>query len=159
MASFDRSHDISRSGRVQVVITTYGVLHGPAPEGDAVTVDLRAALRNPHHDPAMRFKTGLDPLVRDHVLATPGAERIISAAVARILAVLHGWAEPEFRSDAHIFCQGGRHRSVAIAEAVSARLRAMGVGVLVEHRDIAKPVVQPVTRAAASADDKPSGVA
>jgi RNase adapter protein RapZ len=146
MRAFDPACGLDHgSGLIKVVITTYGVLHGEAPEGDAVTVDLRRALRNPHQDPAMRYKTGLDPEVRDHVLSTPGADRIIADTVLRILAVLYGWAEPQLRSDAHIFCKGGRHRSVAIAEAVATRLRSLGIGVEVEHRDINKPVVQPVT--------------
>jgi RNase adapter protein RapZ len=130
---------------IRVVITTYGVLHGQAPAGDALTVDLRTALRNPHRDPAMRYKTGLDPEVREHVLATPGADRIIAHTVERVLAVLHAWADPHnLRSDLHVYCKGGRHRSVAIAEAVADRLRTFGVGVEVEHRDILKPVVRSI---------------
>ncbi|MGI8313446.1 RapZ C-terminal domain-containing protein [Saccharopolyspora hattusasensis] len=44
----------------------------PAPDAD-ITLDARRHLRNPHRDPAMRYLTGLDARVRDHVLATPGA--------------------------------------------------------------------------------------
>jgi UPF0042 nucleotide-binding protein len=44
-----------------------------------VTVDVRELLRNPFRDPAMRELTGLDPLVRDYVLDTPGARRILAA--------------------------------------------------------------------------------
>ena len=36
---------------VQVLITTYGTLHGPAPAGDALQVDLTRALHNPHANP------------------------------------------------------------------------------------------------------------
>ncbi|HEY3872847.1 MAG TPA: RNase adapter RapZ [Actinocrinis sp.] len=130
-------------GALQCLITTYGVLHGPAPEGGVLTLDLRTALRNPHHDPAMRELTGLDPAVRDHVLATPGAERLINDAVFRVIAVLEGYAQSRgLRADLHVYCQGGRHRSVAAAEEIARRLRALGVNVEVEHRDIAKSVVQ-----------------
>lgn len=160
MRAFDPDFSLDhRNSPIKVVITTYGVLHGEPPEGDAVTVDLRRALRNPHEDPAMRYKTGLDPEVRDHVLSTPGADQVITNTVQRILAVLYGWAEPQWRSDAHIFCKGGRHRSVAIAEAVANRLRSMGIGVEVEHRDINKPVIQPITRPAESGSDIPPAVA
>ena len=134
---------LTSGGGVQCVITSYGVLHGLAPEGDVLTLDLRRALRNPHHDPAMRHLTGLDPAVRDHVLATPGAERLINGAVFRVIAQLEGYAQPRnLRADLHVYCQGGRHRSVAAAEEIARRLRALGVHVEVEHRDIAKPVVQ-----------------
>jgi RNase adapter protein RapZ len=114
-----------------IEITTYGVLHGPAPRGDAVTVDLR----NPHDDPAMRYRTGLDADVRDHVLGTPGADQVITDTVGRILAV-HAWAQARgLGCAAHIYCRGGRHRSVAVAEAVVARLRGLGFEVEVVHRD------------------------
>ena len=126
-----------------VLITSYGVLHAPAPEGDALTVDLRTALRNPHHDPAMRQLTGLDEPVRAHVLATPGAWDIIDRTVSRVLAML-GYAPTGHTAPlpVHTFCQGGRHRSVAIAEAVAAELRDCGITVQVTHRDVTKPVVQ-----------------
>src|SRR5690554_6182151 len=74
---------------IRAVITTYGVLHGPAPdEGDVLLIDLSNALRNPHANPDMRYRTGLDPMVRDHVLTTPGADRIVSLNVDRIRALV-----------------------------------------------------------------------
>lgn len=126
------------------VITSFGVLHAPAPEGDAVAVDLRTALRNPHHDPNMRELTGLDEPVSEHVLATPGAEQIITDTVTRVTAILTAYRHTSTRRcDVHVYCQGGRHRSVAVAEAVAARLTDLGFGVEIEHRDITKPVIQP----------------
>ncbi|MFJ7498008.1 hypothetical protein ACIQZB_44440 [Streptomyces sp. NPDC097727] len=35
------------------------------------------ALHNPADDPAMRYRTGLDPDVYAHVLATPGARELV----------------------------------------------------------------------------------
>src|SRR5690606_18450160 len=70
---------------IRVVITTYGILHGPAPaDGDALLIDLSSALRNPHQDPELRYRNGLDPAVRDHVLTTPGADRVVALGVDRI---------------------------------------------------------------------------
>ena len=37
-----------------------------------------------------------------------------------------------------IGCTGGRHRSVAIAEELAARLRARGTAVRTTHRDVAR---------------------
>ena len=127
----------------QVQITSYSVLHAPAPEGNALTVDLRTALRNPYHDPAMRQLTGLDEPVRVHVLATPGARQIIEQSATRVLALL-AYHRPGDSGPllVHTFCQGGRHRSVAVAEAVAAQLRECGVSAQVTHRDVTKPVVQ-----------------
>ncbi|WP_017581633.1 RapZ C-terminal domain-containing protein [Nocardiopsis valliformis] len=132
---------ITDRGLVKVVITTYGVLHGAPPAGDMLTVDLSRALRNPHHDPQMKYKTGLDRQVRDHVMATPGATEIRDRTVDRIEAArvfhdMHGEI-----TEVGIYCKGGRHRSVAIAEAVAVELRARGINTEVEHRDIDKPVV------------------
>lgn len=131
---------MSRNTLIQVVITTYGILHGAPPAGDLLTVDLANRLRNPHHDPQMKFKTGLDDDVRDHVLATPGADEIIDRTLDRIESsrvTMHGEL-----TEVGIYCKGGRHRSVAIAEAVATELRARGIRTEVEHRDIDKPVVQ-----------------
>jgi len=130
---------------IRVVITTYGTLHGPAPaDGDALLIDLSEALRNPHHDPELRYRTGLDPMVRHRVLTTPGADRIVSLNVDRIRALntVHTLQVQPMLTRVHIACRGGRYRSVAEAEEISRQLRREGIGVEVHHRDIDKPVVQ-----------------
>src|SRR5690554_7740392 len=130
---------------IRVVITTYGTLHGPAPdEGDALTIDLSNALRNPHANPDMRYRTGLDPMVRHHVLTTPGADRVVALNVNRIRALVnvHTLQVEPILTRVHIACRGGRHRSVAVAEEIARRLRRENIGVEVHHRDIDKPVVQ-----------------
>ena len=130
---------------IRAVITTYGVLHGPAPdEGDVLLIDLSNALRNPHANPDMRYRTGLDPMVRDHVLTTPGADRIVAPNVDRIraLVTVHTLQVQPILTRVHIARQGGRHRSVAVAEEIARELRREGVGVEVYHRDIDKPVVE-----------------
>lgn len=130
---------------IRVVITTYGTLHGPAPaEGDALLIDLSEALRNPHQDPELRYRTGLDPIVRHHVLTTPGADRIVSLNVDRIRALntVHTMQVQPILTRVHIACRGGRHRSVAVAEEIARELRREGIGVEVYHRDIDRPVVE-----------------
>lgn len=138
-------NDLSRlthRGLIKVAITTYGVLHGAPPEGDMLTVDLSTALRNPHHDPAMREMTGLDKPVRDHVLATPGAREIVERTVGRIEAAMTYHDPRQEMVEVGVYCKGGRHRSVAIAEEVAVWLRARGIQTEIEHRDISKPVVK-----------------
>lgn len=130
---------------IRVVITTYGTLHGPAPaDGDALLIDLSNALRNPHHDPQMRYRTGLDPDVRAHVLETPGADRVVSLNVDRIRALntVHTLQVQPILTRVHVACRGGRHRSVAVAEEIARELRREGIGVEVYHRDINKSVVE-----------------
>jgi UPF0042 nucleotide-binding protein len=128
--------------RIDVVITSCGELHGPMPAGHAHFVDLRTALRNPADNTALIDMNGLDPDVIQHVLATPGAEELIDTTVRHIQAALHINRPRGHRADAVAMCRGGRHRSVTIAEAVAHRLRAAGIGVEVEHRDIHKPVIR-----------------
>lgn len=128
-----------------VRIVTFGILHGPPPAAPwALTLDLTNVLRNPHDDPAMRYETGQHPAVREHVLATPGAFDIIDGAVALAMLLHHGYTthrgEPLILQ---VYCRGGRHRSVAIGEAIALELEGRLLAVEVVHRDITKPVIQP----------------
>ncbi|MGX1887281.1 RapZ C-terminal domain-containing protein [Streptomyces sp. NPDC055287] len=52
--------------------------------------------RNPHHEPVMRYRTGLKPQVRGHVLVTPGANTVINEVLATT-AVLYGCAQSRRR--------------------------------------------------------------
>src|SRR5690606_19085851 len=102
------------------------------------------ALRNPHANPDMRYRTGLAPEVRAHVLETPGADRSAALNVDRIRAPV---TVPTMQvqpppTRLHLACRARRRRSVAIAEEIARELRREGIGVEVHHRDIDKPVVQ-----------------
>ncbi|MCX4681425.1 ATPase [Streptomyces sp. NBC_01433] len=128
---------------IRTVITSYGDGHQDAPRGNALRVDARP-LRNPPADPAVRARmlnaNGLDPHVRDYVLVTPGADRLIERSFTRAVALL---ALPDHhRMDIHVLCGGGRHRSVVVAEELAVRLRAVGYGVETEHRHIDHPILE-----------------
>lgn len=128
--------------RAKVRITSFGAAHRDPPGGDALVVDLTGRLSNPQADPAMRERTGLDPKVRDHVLATPGATEVIDSVVGRTLALLDGYADERGEQVlVHVFCRDGRHRSVVVAEQAALRLRERGIGVEVVHRHIDRPLV------------------
>ncbi|MFI6283005.1 hypothetical protein [Streptomyces sp. NPDC050988] len=122
-------------------MTSYGDGHQDAPCGNALRVDARR-LRNPPEDPAVRARmlqaNGLDPHVRDYVLATPGTVPLIERSLNRARALL---ALPDpHRVDLHVLC-GGRHRSVVVAEELAALIRAVGYGVETEHRHIDRPIL------------------
>ncbi|WP_354641085.1 RNase adapter RapZ [Kitasatospora camelliae] len=132
-------------GPVQIAIDTIGTLHPgtAALIRDGLYFDLGGRFRNPHDDPAMRYRTGLDPEVRDHVLDTPGVMRMVEEIAESAAAVLRSYADPRHRLvNVTIACRGGRHRSVAVAEAVAAYLRTAGIGVEVRHRHIDQPVIE-----------------
>lgn len=120
-----------------ITVTSFGYGHGTAPAADIV-LDVRHNLRNPHHDPAMRQKNGLDPDVGEHVLTTPGALRIVDDTIRQVLTgQVAGIA---------VGCVGGRHRSVALAQEIGNRLAGVGRDVDVVHRDVDKPVLKPEER-------------
>ncbi|MET9183129.1 hypothetical protein ABZX88_33710 [Kitasatospora aureofaciens] len=95
----------------RVEITSYGVLHQDPPLGDALTLDLTTALRNPPEDPEVRevmlHSSGLDQVVYDYVLATPGAVEIAERTVLRVLA--QAAALPGQPVALHVYCRGGKH--------------------------------------------------
>jgi len=129
---------------VEVEITTFGVLHGKPPEPrhpqSLIRIDLRHALRNPFDDLAMRELTGLDEVVRGHVMGTEGADEILRDALGMVLAQRAAGPTAGL-IEVYSYCKGGRHRSVAMALALQSALAELGIGAEVVHLDIAKPVV------------------
>jgi UPF0042 nucleotide-binding protein len=81
---------------------------------------------------------GLDAAVRDYVLALPGAQAVIAHYTAALEAILDAYAkESHPRLAVAVGCTGGKHRSVAIAEELAARLEARG-RVRTTHRDLGR---------------------
>lgn len=136
------------TGLTTAVIRSIGTRHDGAHQlvADGLYLDLRRVLRNPASDPAMRYRTGLHPDVAAHVLATPGAREVIARTAVQLQALADG-VPPGRLVRLTVACQGGRHRSVAVAEAVACRIwEAWGGqhGVEVEHHHIDHPVLPAV---------------
>jgi UPF0042 nucleotide-binding protein len=124
-----------RPGVVNLI--SFGFRYG-TPDALELLFDVRC-LANPHFEEALRRRTGLDPEVSAYVLAP--------ARGAAFLARLRGWfdfllplydAEGKAYLTVGIGCTGGRHRSVAVAEALAGALRETGREVNVVHRDVEK---------------------
>lgn len=125
-----------------VNIVTFGTLHSTRYlMTGTIEVDLTEALRNPSDDPTMIEMNGLDVRVRDHVMFTPGAFQILEDALDRITRKYNEYPEPTDVNVA-VFCRGGRHRSVVIAEELVQRLNSRCIPVQVDHLDVHKPVVR-----------------
>lgn len=122
----------------RIEVTSFGYGHSPAPDADVI-IDARRHFRNPHQDPQMRFLTGLDDPVRRHVLATPGVMNVVRATAQTVVELVPVALTPV---TVGVGCVGGRHRSVAMAEALSAELRRLGLDADVVHRDVRQPVIQ-----------------
>ena len=119
---------------MNVTILSFGHKYG-MPEADVV-FDARC-LENPYWVPELRPLSGLDAPVCEFVFAHPESRELLERAAAFLrcqlrLSERHGAAELTVA----VGCTGGRHRSVAVAEAFAGELRQEGCAVLVQHRDI-----------------------
>jgi UPF0042 nucleotide-binding protein len=128
---------IARGGRRSRMVTrivSFGFKYGLPVDADLV-FDLRY-LPNPHFVPELRPKTGLEAEVAAFVLETPEGRELLQDLGSMLRKLLPRY-EREGKSYLTIAvgCTGGRHRSVAMAEALAAALQGAG-DVRVEHRDL-----------------------
>ena len=125
----------SRCNGMRVHLISFGFKYGAPAEADTV-MDLRF-LPNPYFDEALRPLSGQDDAIAKYVLETqPGKEYL-----PRLLHFLDFTlplyaAEGRYRLTMAFGCTGGRHRSVAVTEAVAAHLRSQDFSVSVEHRHL-----------------------
>jgi len=116
---------------------SFGYKYGLPVDADLV-VDCRF-LPNPHWVPELRPKTGRDAAVRDYVLAQRGAKEFLDAYTEVLRLLAEGYErEGKHYVTLAVGCTGGKHRSVAIAEQLGARLRNEGIDVQVAHRDLGR---------------------
>ena len=129
----------ARRGRsLYVTVTSFGFKYGLLKPCDSV-FDVRF-LRNPHFDPDLKQRTGLEAAVRDYVFSDPNSQLFLDH-----LLRLHEFLLPEYyREGKHYFrigigCTGGKHRSVAMSEALAFELGRRdwsNIYVGISHRDI-----------------------
>ena len=133
MAAFDDA----RSSQLQVAVESFGFKHGLPLDADIV-MDVRF-LPNPHWEEHLRPLTGHDQAVRDFVLERADTAEFLDRLDDLLRTILPAYqAEGRSYLTVAIGCTGGRHRSVAIAEELAARLRARGTAVRTTHRDVAR---------------------
>jgi UPF0042 nucleotide-binding protein len=124
-------------GVMETAVVSFGYKYGLPLDVDIV-LDCRF-LPNPHWIEALRPLTGLDDPVRDYVLTQPEAEQFLSRLVDLFAFLLPAYArEGKSYLSIAIGCTGGRHRSVAIAEALGQRIAELGFEPTVHHRDIGR---------------------
>jgi RNase adapter protein RapZ len=122
---------------LHATVMSFGYKYGLPVDADVV-VDCRL-LPNPHWVPELRPQSGLDPAVRDYVFAQEGAAEFLDAYSNLLRRYEQGYLrEGKHFATIAVGCTGGKHRSVAIAEELAARLRADGVDVSVVHRDLGR---------------------
>jgi len=97
-------------------------------------------LPNPYWEESLRHNTGKDTPVSDFVLANPLAKDFLDQFERALHTVLSGYvSENKTYATIAVGCTGGKHRSVAMAEELGARLSARAdVQVTVKHRDLGR---------------------
>jgi UPF0042 nucleotide-binding protein len=122
---------------LQITVMSFGFKYGLPVDADFVA-DCRF-LPNPYWVPELRPLTGQDLEVSDFVLAQPGAETFLKSFEAALEVVLEGYRSENKRyATIALGCTGGRHRSVALAQALAARIASDDVSIRVVHRDLGR---------------------
>ena len=125
------------STRLKVTVISFGFKYGIPVDADWVA-DMRF-LPNPHWVPELRPQNGRDPDVSDYVLSQPGAGRFLEQYLPVLTTVAEGYREEGKRfMQVAIGCTGGKHRSVAMTEAIAGLLRESGYDVSTAHRDLGR---------------------
>ncbi len=122
---------------LRATVMSFGFKYGIPVDADLVA-DLRF-LPNPYWDPKLKDLTGLDAAVNDYVVASDQAQDFLTKYAELIDLVEDGYLREGKRFvTIAMGCTGGKHRSVAMAENLSARLVKSGVEVRVVHRDLGR---------------------
>lgn len=127
-----------RDGHAHMVtrVVSFGFKYGLPVDADLV-FDLRF-LPNPHFLPELKPLSGMDAPVADFVFRHAEAREMLDD-LSRMMQRLLPSYEREGKAylTIGVGCTGGRHRSVAMAEALGSRLRG-DRAIRVEHRDVEK---------------------
>lgn len=124
----------SRRGLMRINVVSFGFKYGIPADADLV-FDVRF-LPNPYYEISLREKNGTDPQVRNYVFCDGTADRYLDK-----LFSLLDFLIPQYTKEGKavltigIGCTGGRHRSVAIAEAVTQHLLEQNIIATATHRD------------------------
>ncbi|MEO9150840.1 MAG: RNase adapter RapZ [Lapillicoccus sp.] len=129
--------DSGRRAQIRLAVMSFGFKYGVPLDADFVH-DMRF-LPNPFWVPELRPLTGLDPAVSRFVLSRPGAQEFVDGVVSLMAPVVDGYVREGRRYvTLAVGCTGGKHRSVAVAEQLAARLESARVETFVVHRDLGR---------------------
>jgi UPF0042 nucleotide-binding protein len=125
------------SVRLKITVVSFGFKYGIPVDADLVA-DMRF-LPNPHWLPELRPQNGRDAAVAEYVHSRPGAADFLSQYTALVETVGAGYLREGKRfMTIAVGCTGGKHRSVAMAEALAGELVERGYDARAEHRDLGR---------------------
>ncbi len=135
--SIEQAFGTEETSHTSVTVESFGYKYGLPMDADTV-MDVRF-LPNPHWVDELRRHTGQHPAVRDYVLGQPGAMDFLDTYHRLLDVVIDGYRREGKRyMTVAIGCTGGKHRSVAIAEALAHQLQDDHLTVRVLHRDLGR---------------------
>jgi len=128
-----------KAAGLRLSIVSFGYKYGLPVDADLVA-DCRF-LPNPHWIAELAPMTGQDAPVSEYILSQSGATEFLHYYTELLRIVLPGFEREGKRFvTLAVGCTGGKHRSVAIAEQLAARIQAPGgeMDVQVVHRDLGR---------------------
>ena len=122
---------------LRIAVMSFGFKYGIPLDADLV-FDMRF-LPNPFWIPELRPKNGTDPAVSAYVMRSRGAAEFVDRVVDLMAPMISGYQREGRRYvTLAVGCTGGKHRSVAVAEALAARLNGEDVATFLVHRDLGR---------------------
>lgn len=135
--AIERSFDDASTARLKATVVSFGFKYGIPVDADFVA-DMRF-LPNPFWVPELREQSGLDAACNEYVLSHTAARDFLDTYAQLIQSVADGYlVEGKRYVTIAVGCTGGRHRSVAVAEHLAARLVKVGMETAVIHRDLGR---------------------
>lgn len=132
-------------GEMAVCVQSFSYKRG-TPRGTDMVIDCRF-LRNPHWDAALRPLDGRDARVSDFVAADPNHAPFFAKLVDMMQFLLPAYrAEGKSYFGIGLGCTGGRHRSVALVEALAQMLAKEGWPVSIRHRELERTAKEAASR-------------
>ena len=123
--------------RTSLVLYSFGFKHGVPVDANMVW-DVRF-LPNPYWQEDLRPMSGCEKQVSDYVIKSNQGEKFLALLKPFLSFLLNGDGNLEQKNHRFaIGCTGGRHRSVAVVEALRDFLSDQEVDLEVFHRDLAR---------------------
>jgi UPF0042 nucleotide-binding protein len=125
------------STSLRITVVSFGFKYGIPVDADFVA-DMRF-LPNPFWVPELRQQNGQDPEVATYVKERQDAQDFLERYVPVLETVAGGYLREGKRfMTVAVGCTGGKHRSVAMSEEITARLRKLGYSARATHRDLGR---------------------
>ncbi|MDU1011005.1 MAG: RNase adapter RapZ [Finegoldia magna] len=120
--------------KLAISVVSFGFKHGILLDADLI-FDVRF-LPNPYYIEKLKKSSGLNTDIKEYVFGFEEANEFLDKLVDMLEFLIPKYSkEGKTNLVIGIGCTGGKHRSVAIAQALTARLEGNGEKVYVSHRD------------------------